>query len=70
MKLKELLQRQSELTVPYHVWTAFGPCAKEIRIGGGDACLTDQADYKSMEDLQKAITWYVEQLGGKVKWEK
>lgn len=68
MKLKQLLERQKDVEVPFHVWTVFGEKAKGIFIAGDQASLGE--DYKTLEQLRAAIDWYADQLGGKVKWEK
>jgi hypothetical protein len=70
MKLKEQLSLQKDIEVPWHVWTKLGPCAKKISLAGDQASLTNEADYASLEDLRKAIEFYVDQLGGTVKWSK
>lgn len=70
MKIKEQLKLQSDIEVPYHVWTAIGNNAKKISIMGHQASLTNDSDYKDIAELRKAIEWYADQLGGKIKWEK
>jgi len=70
MKIKEQLELQTDLEVPWHVWTKFGQNAKRVTFAGNQASLTDDADYASLEELRKAIQWYAEQLGGKVEWDK
>lgn len=56
--LAKRLKEHKDIEVPYHVWTCFGDQASL----GEDA--------KSLDELRKAIEWYVEQLDGKVKWSK
>ena len=68
MRLKEQLELQSDIEVPWHVWRLFSENCKRISIGGAQASFGE--DYGSKEELRVAIEWYVEQLGGKVKWEK
>ncbi len=68
MKLKDQLKLQSDIEVPHHVWVAFGEQAKRISLAGNQASFGE--DYMDIEGLRTAIEWYVEQLGGKVKWEK
>lgn len=70
MKLNEQLKLQKDIEVPWHVWRMFGHCAKRISLHGDQASLTDQGDFGNQEELRRAIEFYVEQLGGKVKWDK
>ena len=68
MKLKEQLKLQKDIEVPFHVWRMFGQNSKVISMAGNQASLGE--DFGSLQELITAIEWYVEQLGGKVKWEK
>ena len=70
MKLNEQLKLQKDIEVPWHVWRMFGNCAKHITLLGDQASLTDQGDFANQEELRRAIEFYVDQLGGKVKWDK
>lgn len=67
-KLHEQLKLQSDIEVPYHVWTCFGEKSKVITLAGDQASLGE--DYKKLDELRKALDWYVNQLGGQVKWGK
>lgn len=70
MRLKEQLELQSNIEVPWNVWRMFGDKSKNgiIEICGDQASFGE--DFGSKEELRFAIEWYAEQLGGKVKWEK
>lgn len=68
MKIKEQLKLQKNIKVPYHVWRMFGEDCKVIIMAGDQASFGE--DFGSLQELRSAIQWYVEQLGGKVKWEK
>jgi hypothetical protein len=68
MKLKEQLKLQKDIEVPYHVWRMFGDRCKFITLAGSQASLGE--DYGTAEELRKAVEWYVDQLGGTVKWGK
>ncbi len=68
MKLKEQLKLQKNIEVPYHVWRMFGQNCKLILMAGDQASFGE--DFGSLQELRSAIQWYVEELGGKVKWEK
>lgn len=70
MKLKEQLKLQKDIEVPWYVWRMFGHCAKIIRLHGDQASLTNEGDFGNQEELRKAIEFYVDQLGGNVKWGK
>jgi hypothetical protein len=68
MKLNEQLDLQSDIEVPWGVWRMFA-CenGRSISVNGNHASFG--GDYGSKEELRAAIAWYVDQLGGKVKWE-
>ena len=70
MKLNEQLDLQSDIEVPWNVWRMFGNRDKcgTIQIRGDLASFGE--DFGSKEELRAAIAWYVDQLGGKVKWEE
>lgn len=68
MKVIEQLKLQKDIEVPYHVWRMFGDQCKFITLAGYQASLGE--DYGTIEELRKAVEWYVEQLGGTVKWSK
>lgn len=66
--VKALIDKYAPITVPYNVWTVFGEEAKEVRIAGDQASFG--CDYKSLPELREAMEWYVQQLGGSIKWEE
>lgn len=66
-KFKTIKQLGPETDVPFYVWRLFGSQQKQIGIYGNEICLGE--DSASLEEARDAIAWYVEQLGGKVKWE-
>lgn len=67
-KLIEQVKLQEDIEVPFHVWRFFGDRAKEINIAGNQASFGE--DYGTTEELRKAVEFYVDQLGGTVKWSK
>lgn len=69
-KITEQLKLQENIEVPWHVWRMFGNCAKRISLHGNQASLTNEGDFGNQEELRKAIEFYVDQLGGTVKWGK
>lgn len=69
MKLKDMM-KETVIEVPWHVWTTFGPGSKKIIVMGDQATLAEEADYVDKEKIKAALDWYVEQMGGKVKWGK
>jgi hypothetical protein len=69
MKIKEQLKLQKDIEVPWHVWTKFGACAKKVSLHGNQVSLTNEADFANLEELRRAIEWYADQLGGKIKWD-
>lgn len=68
MKLSEQLKLQKDIEVPYNVWRFLGNESKLILIRGDQASLGE--DFGNLEELRKAIEFYVEQLNGKVTWKK
>ena len=69
-KIIEQVKLQEDIEVPWHVWRLLGNCAKRISLHGNQASLTNQGDFGNQEELRKAIEFYVDQLGGTVKWGK
>lgn len=70
MKIIEQIKLQKDIEVPWRVWRMFGSCAKSISLHGDQASLTNEGDFGNQEELRKAIEFYVDQLGGRVKWGK
>jgi len=70
VKLKDKLEENNKIEVPWNVWTKFGEQCKHIEMTGKHAFLSTNADSGSLQELRDAVEWYAEQLGGKVKWEK
>lgn len=71
MKLIDKLKAQQELIldhVPYECISVFGNRTIHFRLMDTEICLGE--DYVSLETARKAVEWYVEQLGGTVKWSK
>jgi hypothetical protein len=69
-RLKEQMKDKKDIEVPWRVWTKFGETAKYITVHGDQASLTSAADFGNIKELQVAIEWYVDQLGGVVNWEE
>jgi hypothetical protein len=68
MKIKEQLKLQKDIELPWHVWRFFGKQSSSVLVRGDQASFGE--DFGSQEELRKAIEWYADQLGGKIKWEK
>jgi hypothetical protein len=68
MKLYKQLQKYKPIEVPYKVWVCFGQQSKLIHVAGDQASLGE--DYVDLEQLREAISWYADQLGGKITWSK
>lgn len=59
----------TEVSIPFNVWRILGHRnQKIISIFGDDISFGE--DFGSLEEVRAAISWYAEQMGGKVKWEK
>lgn len=70
MKIIEQVKLQEDIKVPWHVWTKFGESAKHVTIMGKQVSLTSEGDFGSIDEIREAIEFYVDQLGGTVKWSK
>lgn len=68
MKIIEQVKLQKDIEVPWHAWRIFGEQAKKITVMGKQVSLTNNGDYGTVEELRRAMEFYVEQLGGTVKW--
>ena len=68
MKIHEQIELQTDIEVPWEVWRAFGHQCKVVTFAGNQASLG--GDFMTKPELRAAIEWYVDQLGGKVKWDK
>ena len=64
------MKEDHTIEVPWKVWTKLGDQCKKLEIYGNHAFISSTADSGTLPELREAIEWYVEQLGGKVKWEK
>lgn len=67
-KYAAIIKMNSNTTVPWYVWRCFNAQQKYVSIVGTAVCLGE--DYVTITQARKAVQWYVEQLGGSVKWEK
>lgn len=55
--------------VPYFAWHLFSSQCKKIDIHCSERISLGE-DFDNIEAIRKALDWYVEQFGGKVKWKK
>ena len=67
-KLINQLKLQKDIETPWHVWRFLGTNCKFIKIAGDQASFGE--DYGNIEELRKAVEFYVDQLGGEVSWEE
>ncbi len=68
MKVIEQVKLQKDIKVPFNVWRMFSEQCEFINIAGSQASLG--GDFGTTEELREAVKFYVEQLGGTVKWGK
>ena len=71
MKLSERIEQVKELQkvdIPWEFRRIFG----RLEMFGNQLCVmgSDQQDYVEIEEMQGAVTWLVNELGGQVKWKK
>lgn len=70
MKLKEALDQiktiEDSIQTPWEVLSAFG----KIQLHSSQVAFGETNDFLTEEDLKQALTILVEQLDGKVKWNK
>jgi hypothetical protein len=71
-RYKAIQQISPKVKVPF--WDVSrivqGDGHKELEIVGDMIGLGGESDLASPEEVRHALTWYVEQLGGTVKWKK
>lgn len=67
-KAIDTLVVQDPIAVPWAVWSLWGGGCRQITFAGSDASMGE--DYAGIERIRSALDWYVDQFGGKVKWEK
>lgn len=67
-RVVDLIKDYEDIEVPYEVWRLFGKSSEYIYLAGKQVSLGE--DFVSLEQARTAIEYYVNQLGGKVKWEK
>jgi len=67
-KAIDVLVDQEPIELPHHVVCAMGDTVTAITFFGDQ--LSFGEDYLSLQEARDAIAWYVDQLGGKVKWRK
>lgn len=78
MKSKKLINSVKEVVkindiipeYPYIVWNTLIGKRFKPRISGEEILLAPDADYTTIDKAQEAVAYLVEQLGGKVTWEK
>lgn len=68
-KLIEELTKSKIINIPWEVWRFWGEKEQtgKIELFGEQASFGQ--DFGTVEELRVAIEFYVDQLGGKVKWE-
>jgi hypothetical protein len=62
----DIIVTQPDIQIPWEVARFMD--SKTIRFFGDQICLSNEGDYATLAEARKAIEWYVDQLGGKVKW--
>lgn len=58
-----------DVSPPFEVYRFFGEKGSGITFAGDQAALTGTGDYGTINELRKAVEWYVKQLNGKVTWD-
>lgn len=66
LECHEIAKKVCEVSVPWEVYRMFGSPSKMVFIWGDQISLGE--DFGSLEECRNAVKWYVEQLGGEVKW--
>jgi len=62
------MKKVDDIEMPWHVMRFFVEGNRKIYFCGDQASFGE--DYGTVEELRKAIKWFVEEFGGKVKWEE
>ncbi|MBV6514199.1 MAG: hypothetical protein FMNOHCHN_03789 [Ignavibacteriaceae bacterium] len=68
-KMYEILRESTAVQVPYYAWTKMGG-SKQLEVFGNQTALSPEADYATVEEVRKALEWYIDQFGGTVTWRK
>lgn len=67
-KYKKIQRLGYEEKIPWHVAHVLSnEHGSYISVSGSDVSLGE--DYVSLEQARKAVEWYANQLGGRIKWE-
>lgn len=68
-KFKAVQEINAKVSMPWHVMRVLSSDEiKEIEVVGNQISLGQ--DFVSLEEARSAVKWYVEQLGGTVRWSK
>lgn len=65
-KAYQLMRDIKPVEMPYNVWRFFTNCDKQITFASEQASFGE--DYGDIKEIRTAIEWFVDQFGGKVKW--
>lgn len=65
----DVLVTQPDIDIPWKVYTVVSDSEIQISILG-DQLFIGGGDYVKLDEARNAIEWFVDQLGGKVKWDK
>lgn len=66
--LKQAAENQKALNeaMPHKTMCMLG--SRSISLSGDQICITPDGDYMTVEEIQEAMQWLIEQFGGQVKW--
>jgi hypothetical protein len=65
-KIKKIQDKMSN--IPYHVWRIMPGHKDCVAVFDDQISIANDGDLVTVDELRKAIEWYVEQLHGEVKW--
>jgi len=65
----DILDTQPDIAIPWEVYTVISDSRIQITFAGNQLSIGG-GDYVELYEARSAIEWFVDQLGGKVKWDK
>ena len=66
--IADKVKENKPIEVPYHVWRFLGENSKTVLISSEQVSIGE--DSGTVEEIQKALEWYITQFNGKVTWSK
>jgi len=69
LKAVDILITQPDIDIPWEVYAVISDSKIQITFAGNQLSIGG-GDYVELNEARDAIEWFVDQLGGKVRWDK